>query len=296
MKQIFISTICILTLITVGAVAFSVHCSKQTATLRSQCNQWQIESNLTTAKLVDYADIVKSNQEVVATLENKVSLLNRILIDYKGELNAASDKIQTFARFEQNRQDEELQNHLPAVPEPTLIGKMFVFPKVVGIHNEILATNAAFAYLTGRRLVFRPGNEMSVVVDVDNIHPVILQYLGIDPDAAKLNQQQIDAKKAAVMQAGAVLTAQYERDQQAKREREAALAIEQEKADAAQRAAWAAQQQADVDKQKVNALIDSALNPPQINVIQQQQQIQTIQQRPIPRGYIQNNGAMIPYY
>jgi len=75
--------------------------------------------------------------------------------------------------------------------------------------------------------------------------------------------------------AGAALTSQYERDQQAKKEREAALAIEQEKADAAQQQAWAAQQQAQADRQKADALMFNATKPSQpVNVIQQSQQIQ----------------------
>lgn len=246
---------CVLAVATVGTVIFSVHSSKQNSAIRSQ---WQAESKA-------IAGVVESNKESIVALENKVSKLS-------GELSAANEKIQAYALAEQNRQDEERKKYLASVPEPTLIGKVFVFPKVVGSNNEILATNAAFAYLTGRRLVFRPGNQMSVVVDVDNIHPLILKYLGIDADTAKLNQQQIDAKFAADRQAGAAMTAQYVKDKQAQIEREAALAIEQEKADAAQRAAWAAQQQAEADKAKVDALMNNALNPPQINVIQQSQQ------------------------
>jgi hypothetical protein len=71
------------------------------------------------------------------------------------------------------------------------------------------------------------------------------------------------------------LTSQYERDQQAKKEREAALAIEQEKADAAQQQAWAAQQQAQADRQKADALMFNALNPqPPFSINMMQQQLQ----------------------
>jgi len=287
MKQIFVLTTCVLAFATVGAVIFSVHSSKQNSALRSQ---WQAESKA-------FAGVVESNKETIVALENKVSKLSDDLNKSAGELSAANGKIQAYALAEQNRQDEERKKYLASVPEPTLTGKVFVFPKVVGINNRILATNAAFAYLAGRRLLFRTGDSLPLVVDVDAIHPLILKYLGIDAEAVKLSKQQYDEAAAASRQANAVLTAQYERDQQAKREREAALAIEQEKADAAAQAAWAAQQQAQVDQQKVNALMQNALNPPQqVNVIQQQVQQVQVQQRPRPRGYIENNGVMVPYY
>ena len=170
-----------------------------------------------------------------------------------------------------------------------LIGKVFVFPKVVGIHNDVLATNAAFAYIAGRRLLFRTADPSAMVVDVDAIHPLILKYLGIDAEAVKLSKQQYDEAAAASRQVNAVLTAQYERDQQAAREREAALAIEQEKADAAARAAWAAQQQAQADKQKADALMFNALNPTQPNIIIQQQQQQQQQQL----RYVQPNSGVM---
>ena len=269
MKKTFVLTTCLLAVATVGAVIFSVHSSKQNSAL---CNQWQAESKA-------FAGIVESNKESIVALENKVSKLSDDLNKSAGELSAANEKIQAYALAEQKRKDEERKKYLASVPEPTLTGKIFVFPKVVGINNEILATNAAFAYLAGRRLLFRTGDSLPFVVDVDAIHPLVLKYLGIDAEAAKISKQQYDAAAAASRQANAVLTAQYERDQQATREREAALAIEQEKADAAARAAWAAQQQAQADKQKADALMFNALNPPQPNIIIQQQQQQQQQLR-----------------
>jgi hypothetical protein len=243
-------------------VAISVHYANKAASLRSQ---WQAESKANKAKLSEYADIVESNRQLVATLGKDVSELNGALADYTNQLATANDKIQAYALAEQNRQREELEQSLASVPKPVLIGKVLMFPKVAGVHNEILATNAAFAYLTGRRLLFRTSDPLPAIFDVDAVHPLVLKYLGIDAAAAKLKKQQSDVAAAAAMQAGAAATAQLERDLQAKQEREAALAIEQEKADAAQRAAWAAQQQAD-------AMMFKALNPTPVNVIQQQVQ------------------------
>lgn len=296
MKQIFVLTTCALAVATVGAVIFSVHSSKQNSALRSQ---WQAESKA-------FAGVVESNKESIVALENKVSKLSDDLNKSAGELSAANDKIQAYALAEQNRQEEEREKILASVPKPTVVGKVFVFPKVVGIHNEILATNAAFAYITGRRLVFRPGNQMSLVVDVDAVHPLILQYLGIDSKAVKERLRQINEQAAANAAAQAeAARIQLELGRQAweagapareaKRIADAQLAIEQQKADAALRIADAAQKQAQAEKEKADAAwLDAQKSPPQINVIQQQ--VQQVQQRPQPRGYTEINGVMVPYY
>jgi len=272
MKQIFVLTTCVLAFATVGAVIFSVHSASQNANLR---NQWQAESKANKAKLAELADVVESGKESIAGLENKVSQLSNDLNKGAGELSAANEKIQAYALAEQNRVADERKKYLESVPQPTFDGKIYFFPKVVGARGEILATNAVFAFITGRRLVFRPENQTSLTVDVDNVHPLILQYLGIDAAAAKSKQQQTDAAWAAKSQAErAQATLDYQAEE-AKRMADAKLAIEKQKADAAQQAAWAAQQQAEADKQKADAMMINATKPPQqINVIQQSLQVQ----------------------
>jgi hypothetical protein len=272
MKSIYISTCCVLSVIAAVAVIFSIHSANQNANLR---NRWQAESKASKAKLAELADVIDSGKESIAALENKASKLSGDLNKRAGELSAANEKIQAYALAEQNRVADERKKYLESVPQPTFDGKIYFFPKVVGAHGETLATNAAFALITGRRLVFRPENEASIAVDVDNVHPLVLQYLGIDATAAKSKQQQMDVLWAAKSQADraqAVLDAQAF---EAKRIADANLAIEKQKADAAQQAAWAAQQQAEADKQKADAMMINATKPPpQINVIQQSLQVQ----------------------
>jgi septal ring factor EnvC (AmiA/AmiB activator) len=283
MKSIYISTCCVLSVIAAGAVIFSVHSANQNVNLR---NQWQAESKASKAKLTELADVVESGKESITTLENKVSKLSGDLNKNEGELSAANEKIQAYALAEQNRVADERKKYLESVPQPTFDGKIYFFPKVVGAHGETLATNAAFAYITGRRLVFRPENQSAIAVDVDNVHPLILQYLGIDAAAAKSKQQQTDAAWAAKSQAErAQATLDYQAEE-AKRMADAKLAIEKQKADAAQQAALAAQQQAQADKEKADAMMINATQPPQpINVIQQNQQIQVQQS---PSWHLQN--------
>lgn len=265
MKSIYISVGCVLSVIAAGVIIFSVHSANQNANLRSQ---WQAESKASKAKLDDLTGVVESSKESIAALENKVSKLSGDLNKSAGELSAANEKIQAYALAEQNRVADERKKYLESVPQPTFDGKIYFFPKVVGAHGETLATNAAFAYITGRRLVFRPENQSAIAVDVDNVHPLVLQYLGIDAAAAKSKQQQTDAAWAAKSQAErAQATLDYQAEE-AKRMADANLAIEKQKADAAQ-------QQAQADKQKADAMMINATKPPQqINIIQQSQQIQ----------------------
>jgi len=272
MKSIYISVGCVLSVIAAGAIIFSVHSANQNANLRSQ---WQAESKASKAKLDDLTGVVESSKESIAALENKVSKLSGDLNKRASELSVANEQIQAYALAEQNRVADERKQYLESVPQPTFDGGIYFFPKVIGAHGETLATKAAFAYITGRRLVFRPENQTSLIVDVDNVHPLVLQYLGIDAAAAKSKQQQIDARWAAKTQADRAQAALDAQAWAAKCIADAERAIEKQKADAAQQAAWAAQQQAQADQAKADAaMIEARKPPPQINIIQQSQQNQ----------------------
>ena len=185
MKSIYISTCCVLSAIAAGAVIFSIH----------SAHQWQAETKVNKAKLAELADVVESGKESITTLENKVSKLSGDLNKSSGELSAANEKIQAYALAEQNRVADERKKYLESVPQPTFDGKIYFFPKVVDTNGTILATNATFALITGRRLVFRPENGMSIAVDVDNIHPQVLKSLGIDAEAVKLKKRQMDEEQ-----------------------------------------------------------------------------------------------------
>ncbi len=276
MKTFAISLCFVLLVVTVGAIALSVHYSNQAATFR---HQWQADSRLANAKLDNYAAVTESNQEIIANLEPKANQLNVLIAvtnDLGARLQAANGRIQTLeAAVRQQETDENL------IPPPTIKDNAFYFPKVLSAQNLVLASNATFAYITGKRLVFHPENQIAVVVDVDDINPLILQYLGINADNAKAKQAQMDAAYAADRQAGAIAQAQYAKQMEAQGEREAALAVQQEQADAAMRQAQAAQAQAAADKEKADAAMLNASKPQQpIIVIQQQQQQKVIQQPP----------------
>src|SRR6266498_3183004 len=80
------------------------------------------------------------------------------------------------------------------VPAPKQIGpKTFLFPKVIDAAGNVLATNAVFGKLTGRRLSFWPETGPPLSLDVEKVHPAILRYLEINPETAKQSQLRIDA-------------------------------------------------------------------------------------------------------
>jgi hypothetical protein len=276
MKFIYISACCALFVIAAGAVIFSVHSANQNSNLRSQ---WQAESKASKAKLAGLTGVAESSKESIAALQNKVSKLSGDLNKSVGELSAANDKIQAYALAEQNRAAEERKKYLASVPQPTFDRKIYFFPKVVGTNGTILATNATFAYITGRRLVFRPENETAIAVDVDNVHPLVLQYLGIDAEAVKLKKRQMDeADEARIKkdiddfnQSIKARAAQYWADEKIRAEMAKADEEKRQKQQAAENErikALAAAKAADA------AMIEAQKPPSQINMIQQQQQQQ----------------------
>ncbi|HEY3762159.1 MAG TPA: hypothetical protein VGN23_10480 [Verrucomicrobiae bacterium] len=263
MKALLVSLCSLLSLVAVGSIALSVHYSHQVAQTRQL---WRAQSITDQSNLDNYADITKSNQRVIASLQRKAAQLDGLIAatnDLGAQLQAANDRIQSLEAADRQRDADA-----SLIPPPTIKGDAFFFPQVLSVQNLVLATNATFAYITGRRLVFHREDQTAVVVDVDKIHPLILQYLKIDADDAKAKQAQMDAAYAAQQRAGAIATVQDE----AQRERLAAIAVQQEQADAAAQAAQAAQAQSAADKEKADAAMLNASKPPTIVVSQQSQQ------------------------
>src|ERR1700734_348320 len=209
MKTLLASLCCVLSAFVIGAITLSVHYSKQVTQTRQQ---WQSDTHLANIKLDDYADITESNRQVIASLQREAGQLNALLAvtnDLNAQLASANAKIQSLEAVEQQRESDAI-----LIPPPTVIGNAFFFPRVLSAENLVLATNATFAYITGRRLVFHPENQIAVVVDVDKINPLILQYLGIKPENAKAKQAKIDAANVEYQQAGAVAQTQAIKEMQ----------------------------------------------------------------------------------
>ena len=160
-----------------------------------------------------------------------------------------------------------------------------MFPEVRDNNNNLRATNATFAKLSGRRLIFRPEEGVSIEMDVDEVHPAILAYLEIDVEKAKGNQSAADIaweRREISEHAQAVEQARLEQEAKEAQER---IRIEQEKANAeiakqnaqAQAIAEAAyneRMKAQAAKEQADAAMLDAGKPPVLIIQQQQQQQQ----------------------
>ena len=126
----------------------------------------------------------------------------------------------------------------------------------------------------GSRVLFKLSNGSLNAVFVDDLHPLVLKYLGIDADAARAKQHQLDAATEASRQ---VYYEEVARQQQAMAiasVAEAKIAIELQTAADEKAARDAA---LETERIKANAAMVEARKPPnQINIIQQSQQSQRV--------------------
>jgi hypothetical protein len=290
MKTIYITACCILTVVAGAAIIASSHYGGVAGTNQKLVQKLQSELKEANAKIENDADTISADRDSAALLKNKLDKSDNDLADAESKLASAADKISSYEAADQTRRDEEAEKLL--VPPPV----DGVFSKVVGVKGETLAVNATFGEQIGRKLIFRPENQPPISVDVDAIHPIILKYLGIDAAAAKQQQSRLDSAWATKTQADSVKAALDYQAALAQQQTEAQLAIEKQKADAAQQAALAAQQQAQADRENADAaMINAQKPPPQINVIQQSQQNQIQQNQRPPHGYYLQNGVWYQY-
>jgi hypothetical protein len=257
----------------VGALAVSIH---QTSKIKSQ---WQADARASKSKLDAYTSLAESNQEVIVSLQrqaDQVQTLIALTNSLEAQLTAANERIKSY---DDAKQAQEIAAEMALVPPPLITNTVLFFPQVVSVNNVVLTENATFAYLTGRRVIFRPQDGMPVAIDVDNLHPLMLKYLGIDPVTAKQNQQQIDASWAERKAMNDAYFAEYQKSLENENERNYALQIAKQKADADTAAAIAAQRQANADAEQAQAAMINATKPvqPTTIIVQQQQQQQTSQ-------------------
>lgn len=233
------------------------------------------------SQLDNYQDTIGYQKREIGKLSTESAKLKDSLQSVSGQLADANKAIEKHEQEIKAAQDEadKKQSKIDSeqvtlVPPPSVSGISLVFPKIIGVYGQTLATNAVFVQQIGRLLVFRPEGKIAVSFDVDSLHPMMLQHLGIDADGAKLLQKRMDEMWAAKRQADQIQAAlnyqAYVADEQ--------RAIEARKAAAAEQSAAAAQQQASADAAKANAVVDAALlnasRPAvQVNTIQQNQQV-----------------------
>jgi hypothetical protein len=146
----------------------------------------------------------------------------------------------------------------------------YVFPQLKDAKGNVVLTNAEFGSLFGRRLAFRVAGGPRAF-DVDELHPGVLAYLGIDPEATKQKyalqkqreqiQQMTDAvaRKQAFRQWEEHMAKLAVEQAKAAVEREKSAAYRTEQVRVLQQASndrlkvWAAERQADAAERQASA-------------------------------------------
>jgi len=185
---------------------------------------------------------LKTKEETIELLEGKVNRLVQVLTNSTAQLRTAQEAIRAIelAREENRKQEEAAARIVAEVPAPTITVetdragkqvKKFLFPKVMSAGGNVLATNAAFGKLVGRRLSFWPETG-PIALDVERVHPAILRYLEIDPEGAKQIQVRMDASWRAQQAADHQRMLAEQKFQQERWEAQELVRVEQEKANA----------------------------------------------------------------
>jgi hypothetical protein len=236
------------------------------------------------AKFDDYNQTIANDQQSISLLQSNLAAnltkSKSDLADFQARLDAATKTISDFQVNESNRHDEQAK-YDALVSAPALLyeagRQVYFFSKIIGVHGGTLATNGTFGGLYGSHVAFRFENGSPKTFNVDDLHPKILQYLGIDAEAAKLNQRNMDAAYAKNQATYFANLTEQQRLDAINREAAAKIADEQAKADEElrekQEAAENERIKALAAEQSAQAQMIQAEKPPsQINVIQQQVQ------------------------
>ena len=270
MKPIGIIVCCVLTI--VASASFYGY-RKSSDTVSNLKGKIEAQAVSNKAQLDSDAEQIESDKKVIAEFKKQIEGLKNQYGQTSEQLAAANKKITDFERVEQKRLAEEERRN--AVPPPLLNADgTYLFPKVVNRAGATLMQNANFlSFAANHLLVFRITDQVSRSFEMDDIHPLILEYLHIDPQAAKDKQKRLAAQGRVEMDNAKIQAAIRAQADEENRRYNAQLSVEQQKAAAAQQAANAAQAQAEADKQKADAILLNAQKPVQkIQIIQQNQQ------------------------
>lgn len=246
----------------------------------------QVRAKLAALELQEagHRSLVTTKDGTIDMLGAKLEQTTQALTNANGKLVAMSERLLEYQIGAQAAIDASKsklrQEEVPAPADG-------VFPRVPNRFGKVLAMQATYVAYPGRRLLFRPAEGMSISVDVDEIHPKILEYLHLDRDAMVAQQSGLDkqwAATSAYRAAQARVAQQQSQDAASRRAREAnekALAeAEMAKANAAQMMADSERAKADAMARAADAAMINALNPqPSVIVQQNQQQIQGQQYR-----------------
>lgn len=162
---------------------------------------------------------VQASQRAIETtgslsrqLEEKMGRMTEVLNQSTERLTETSAKLKEYeAKFgpvgasrRQPLSPDEAARLKAQVPAPQVeegkdrsgkVVKRVVFTELTGKEGKVLATNAEFGSILGRRLFFRRAVGSPLAFDVDELHPGVLAYLDVNPEEAKYQQVQMDQQK-----------------------------------------------------------------------------------------------------
>ena len=277
MNKIIISVLAC-ALVGLSAIAFTSNknLKRAKASLAVESQSLIVASNLAT----NNEELVSQKQEMVESLESKIGQLIEALTNSTARIAFLSGQVESLkSELDKSEVDKE-RRLLAEVPSAVMLEGKTVYPKVLDRYGRTLAVNAEFSRRFVSKLIFRQLDGAPVSIDVQEIHPAFIKLLELDVAAVIAERTTQNAKDAAARRAAAIQQgiASHNRLENAKIQRQYAAeqAIAQEewrvkmeaernervKAEAAWREANAAMRAAD-------AAMMQALNPPSLNIINQ---------------------------
>ena len=194
----------------VTTLAFGVLLVSEKRSHDRLANQFKDAEKLAAAKQAT----LKDAEETAKELETKLNQMTQVLTNLAARLREATvelkeNEAKSQALREAAAQGESRERLEAALPKPQKVMRSgtpaWLFPQLLNTNGRVLAVNAEFSAMYGRRIAFKYENGDRGVYDVDELHPGVLRTLGVDPEAAKARQAEKDAaaarKKAAELQA-----------------------------------------------------------------------------------------------
>lgn len=224
------------------------------------------------AKLAETTGLITNQTSHIASLQGRLEDLSKMTEQLRS-LSAGADLSEQPATWSAE----------VAAPETVILAdedgretKSFIFGKLKGSDGLTLGTNATFIRAIGRSLLFRMATGSRAKFDLDEVHPGVLTYLGVDvaesSKAQKVIEEQRKRGQARDAILGQMLASKWSEDAKQRFEqglRAGEVAAKQAAADAQEHLAQAQSLSAQAAQKAANAAIINAGRPPvQVNVRQ----------------------------
>jgi hypothetical protein len=199
MKQACIAISVILAIIASGSAYIAVKSTQSASASNILVHQLQSDGSATKAKLDENTDAEATDEKTIAFLQGEISKLRDNLSNSTAETLAASENADDLQR-ELYQEQESNRLYVASVPRPGYVDGKAFFASVIGVHGGTICKDASYEMTFGSRVFFRLADGKLKGIEVDDLHPLVLHYLGVDMDAAKANQHDLNMQSAATRQ------------------------------------------------------------------------------------------------